>query len=1741
MKLVLISLMIALLMISPVMAETTVTEENGWKVTWDCVDSLIDHTCYVDVENRDLLDLFTTDKFKASLQFSNGSVSDVDAIISEWGTEDIEIPKCYVEEKTETYNTCDDIYFNGTCEDANRTFDERICNETEIVSIDDWLHVKDKKFDAKIKTKDKIKDIDLKFGETQSFKITYTTPIGINNGYGSVGKIALIDTETDIEYHPWWNSSWALCKNIQFTNVATNVNYTEEWIDFNATDLTFTSTDEIRIVDASCGDDGSEIDYDVMSNTSSSVAVGFYYNITQTDSDTNYSIYYNNTGAASPTRINQFASAPTVNIVNTSIDTSVYRYYEIISTGGVGAGTPEYHNSTGSSLQLVGGNGMGGFYNGGWVHNENGTKVVAHLGNLSYFYNQNTSSNMNATWRYFKNKIQVEFNSLPAMIAIESMWTLSTPVTVTYNSTGGTITNLTSSANVAYGQNWTTAYNSSDSYVVGMMATGLNPIDNNTNRIYMGANYQPLISFGDESGNLRATNGTIIEWRIRGGASQDDKIIAVSEAYVAFTNPPTIVLGSEESDSVTGIAFENESIDTQPYNNTNTSQWNISMYENGTENWDWLTFETNYTGSMVNNSAIEQLFSCNSTSTWFDYRHFDGSLAVSTNATGLKDGGKSIFVLYNTSVDDTQINGYVKSAPFNMSQWQKMYYWIYVDNASALNLSSNATFHTYIFKVNEEASYKRGTVLNLTDGWNLIEIDPQNPSSVYDDGDATELFNGSESLRVKFTMWNITTPQTFNVFIDEIMVTTENQTNLTPTDFDKSSGTGTYFTWNNNITVADDNMCARWWANESDGTKYFDDFDCFNVSEGATTPLSIIVDNPTNTTYGSLTVWNNITVNDTADQCWVDTNETNISLVNSTGNWNDLTNYTLGGWNSTFYCNDTAGNEYTNATTIYFTVVLPIYVNMTEPQNITYNTSTVWVNATLNQSASKCSAETDGANWTMSNSSLTNWSYDHVFSEGAQNATVFCNNTLNVTYVSSQEFFTVNLSTPLGITQDEPTNTTYNNTGWIWTNATINSTASYCWSQVNGTGHIMVNHSLSNNSGNWNHNVTPLNNNTGYSSQIFCNDSAGLEYNSTIEWFTILSTYLTPLSITQDEPTNTTYNTSWIWTNATVNNTADACFVWINDTNRTLSNNSGNWNHNATPFTEGYYNSTIFCNDSFGNNYSSSIEYFTINFSTPIAITQDSPTNTTYNNTGWIWTNATVNTTTGLDNCWSQVNGTGHIMTNHTLSNATGNWGHNVTPLNNNTGYSSQIFCNDTGGYEYNSTREWFTILETYTMPLAVTLDQPANNTYHNTWIWVNASVNNTADQCWANNNETANYSLANNSGNWNLNLTGLPVGAHNVSVICNNSYSVEFNSTIEFYSLNLTTPLDITIQDPNNATYGLTLTVWNNITVNDTANQCWVNTDGVNFSLANNSGNWNYPRVYTNGAHNSTFYCNESLGFNYSTSTEYFTVAYFPTVVTLTAPTNATYYTNDSIYNNATTSIAVSTCRLDNGTHNNTMSNTSATDWFYNQSYTIGGHNSTAFCFNGSWYGSGTTYFTRQIDTGVQMYTPTNMSYNTSLIWINATSTSGPCTANVTNAIESNLYALTQENATHFAYQNYFADGNYSTFVTCGIALSNSSTILFEVDIASTFTTMSERVSGIGELFILYVFGNMWLTYMFFLIFFILIASRLGFGIELTVPIGLLIVLLFSGTIWSGVGLVAGLGILLVIGFVVNNELKQK
>lgn len=194
---------------------------------------------------------------------------------------------------------------------------------------------------------------------------------------------------------------------------------------------------------------------------------------------------------------------------------------------------------------------------------------------------------------------------------------------------------------------------------------------------------------------------------------------------------------------------------------------------------------------------------------------------------------------------------------------------------------------------------------------------------------------------------------------------------------------------------------------------------------------------------------------------------------------------------------------------------------------------------------------------------------------------------------------------------------------------------------------------------------------------------ADANYTGSIETFyATVSDTITP-TITVQQPTNTTFTTSTVWSNVTLNEAGSWCGRSLDGgANTTMTNSSGNWNNQMTSLSQTPHSVRVYCNDTTGNMAAGSTIFFTVD--TIPTITADSPTNTTYAVSS-IWANATISEVASV------VLRSLDSGANVSLTNSSGNWNNQMTSLSQGP-HGVTIYANDTNGNDASPVTVFFTV-----------------------------------------------------------------------------------------------------------------------------------------------------------------------------------------------------------------------------------------------------------------------------------------------------------------------------------------------------------------------------------------------------------------------------------------------------------------
>lgn len=254
---------IAFLNIYPVSAPTG----DGFNVTWTLSNNGLTQKEYI-VEVQNLNSTSNKDfNLSAIISETNYDASISEIKLYEWKSLLTELPvfEITAENYTVFNNSYDNSTGNWTNTSVNSSHNVTVQNGTVNKNVSQWKDATGKVVNKNLSENKENYDVinipkygsrgkpdDFGVNETENgtkkFKVVFTTPIvqtGI--GWGSSGKIAIIDEVTGIEYHPYWNDSYyktpLLINNTGNASVLTdfqvlvNITYNSTYMDANLTSL----------------------------------------------------------------------------------------------------------------------------------------------------------------------------------------------------------------------------------------------------------------------------------------------------------------------------------------------------------------------------------------------------------------------------------------------------------------------------------------------------------------------------------------------------------------------------------------------------------------------------------------------------------------------------------------------------------------------------------------------------------------------------------------------------------------------------------------------------------------------------------------------------------------------------------------------------------------------------------------------------------------------------------------------------------------------------------------------------------------------------------------------------------------------------------------------------------------------------------------------------------------------------------------------------------------------------------------------------------------------------------------------------------------------------------------------------------------------------------------------------------------------------------------------------------------
>lgn len=510
-----------------------------------------------------------------------------------------------------------------------------------------------------------IENVEFAPGETKTIQISVDALPGTSGKYDIFIKRSadtfnwVLQSGEYVLLDPWWNAAWSKCRNLTYSGLDANGDYAGAWIEKNITGLTFSSTNEIRIVDQLCNAGGSEVDRDIISSGTGWALVGFYHTGAAA-----YSVYYDNPAAGGLSTASVFDVETTTKIDTTK--TGAVNEYITQSISGAGfLGNWNLTNATGTTMDRgIGTENYFAFYDsGGLATVAAPTRGEIFKGNLTYWVWQNSSTDgYYFKIKYFKNKIRLEVDaaSTAALMSFNTYQLTGGTVYAAMNNSSNVIVTHTGASviNPTRGENWTASYGDANQYVMGHWlldsGTGGCALD----RFYSSGSYVPLTGIGSDASPTcyPIDDNDVVEWRIlsydSGGTGSAKYTVPVREAYLAAVTPISLTVGAEQSDSSANATWARlyvngteGNLNTGYGNATNltatinvTGFWvailrNGTLMANGTNSATWTGLLPAGTWNITAYGQSNATLSQNSTSRTVNLTKSVPSLALANNAS----------------------------------------------------------------------------------------------------------------------------------------------------------------------------------------------------------------------------------------------------------------------------------------------------------------------------------------------------------------------------------------------------------------------------------------------------------------------------------------------------------------------------------------------------------------------------------------------------------------------------------------------------------------------------------------------------------------------------------------------------------------------------------------------------------------------------------------------------------------------------------------------------------------------------------------------------------------------------------------------------------------------------------------------------------------------------------------------------------------------------------------------------
>jgi hypothetical protein len=211
--------------------------------------------------------------------------------------------------------------------------------------------------------------------------------------------------------------------------------------------------------------------------------------------------------------------------------------------------------------------------------------------------------------------------------------------------------------------------------------------------------------------------------------------------------------------------------------------------------------------------------------------------------------------------------------------------------------------------------------------------------------------------------------------------------------------------------------------------------------EDTQSPTSVSISSPNDNDYlNTAPTISGTWSDDYKDTCY--TNTTEYGGTSSTFSFTNTSALSDQRYDILVTCNDTSGNTDTDLVYFYFDETNPV-ITISSPKNITYDTNTIWMNVTLDETGSWCGYSFDGAaNDTMTEGANDLWYGKEIeLGETSHNVKIWCNDSYGNMKSTSLVYLTVDVTAPsINYISPSVADNGYTNNDYYTINTTITDT-----------------------------------------------------------------------------------------------------------------------------------------------------------------------------------------------------------------------------------------------------------------------------------------------------------------------------------------------------------------------------------------------------------------------------------------------------------------------------------------------------------------------------------------------------------------------------------------------------------------------------------------------------------------------------------------------------------------------------